>query len=323
MKIFIYEHFSCGGAGRHNPLSVEGGAILRSAMRSFAEVPGVEPFTIEGHAGQFDRALAMCDGALIVAPETDGILEDLTVRLAASGKLNLGSGVEAVRITGDKLAFSRLMKAEGIPHPVTVTAGGRFDSSEFFTGAWVLKPADGAGAEGVIIHRKPLKVDVLVGPHVAQEFVAGEPMSLSIVSSGGWLEVLSVNRQRFNGSNIPFPPRPAPSPQGSGFCDEAIYDGGEITGEEPDAVLRGLAGRIKKAIPGLRGYWGVDFVMTQTGPVAIEVNPRLTTSFCGLVEALSPTPGAFIMAALNGSGPPASATRRAAFFTKAGETRAI
>jgi len=304
MKIFIYEHFSCGGGGRHNPLSVEGGAILRAVMRSLAEVPGVEPFTIERHDGQFDRALAMCDGALIVAPETDGILANLTVRLVASGKLNLGCGVEAVRAAGDKLAFSRLMKAGGIPHPVTVRAGGRFDPSEFFTGAWVLKPAEGAGAEGVIIHRKPLKVDVLVGPHVAQEFVAGEPMSLSIVSGGGWLEILSVNRQRFCG-------------------DGTTYDGGEITGEEPDVVLRELAGRINNAIPGLLGYWGVDFVMTPAGPVIIEVNPRLTTSFCGLVEALNPTPGAFIMAALDGNGPPAIATRRATFFTKAGETRAI
>jgi predicted ATP-grasp superfamily ATP-dependent carboligase len=303
MKIFIYEHFSCGGMGPESPLSAEGGAILRSAMRSFAAIPGVEPFTIEGGAGQFDRAIEMCDGALIVAPETDGILANLTARLVASGKPNLGCGVEAVRATGDKLAFARLMKAEGIPHPLTVTAGGRFDPSKYFAGAWVLKPADGAGAEGVIIHRQPLKVDVLIGPHVAQGFIEGDPMSLSIVSGGGWLEVLSVNRQR--------------------FCDGTTYDGGEIMGEGADVVLRELAGRIKKVIPGLSGYWGVDFVMTQAGPVAIEVNPRLTTSFCGLAEALNPTPGAFIMAALNGDEPPAVSTRRATFFTKAGETRAI
>lgn len=321
MKIFIYEHFSCGGGIDKNPLSIEGGAILRAAMRSFAEVPGVEPFTIDSYAGQFDSAIAMCDGALIMAPETDGILDDLTVRLVASGKINLGCGPDAVRVTGDKLEFSRLMKVGGIPHPVTVKAAGRFDPSKHFTGAWVLKPADGAGAEGVKIYHQPYLVDIPIGQHIAQEFAAGEAMSLSIVSGSGWLKVLSVNRQKLDGINNSPPPHHALSRRGRWFCDEITYDGGEITGEEPDIVLRELAGRIKKTIPGLSGYWGADFVMTQDGPVVIEVNPRLTTSFCGLVEALNPAPAAFIMAAVNGNETPAVTTRRAVFFTKAGDTR--
>jgi predicted ATP-grasp superfamily ATP-dependent carboligase len=302
VKIFIYEHFSCGGGGRENPLSTEGGAILRAAMGSFGQMPGAEPFTINRYGEQFGRALAMCDGALIVAPETGGILEDLTGRVVASGKINLGCGPQAVRAAGDKLKFARIMKTAGIPHPITVKAEGRFDSAPFFPGPWVLKPFDGAGADGVRIYPQPCVVDILVGSRVAQEFIAGDPMSLSIVAGGGWLEVLSVNRQRFCGAQM-------------------IYDGGEITGEEPGMVLRELAGRIKKAVPGLAGYWGVDFVMTQIGPVVIEVNPRLTTSVCGLVEALNPTPAAFILSAARGAGPPAVTTRKALFFMKTGETR--
>lgn len=301
MKIFVYEHFSCSGAGHENPLSSEGMAILRSAMRSFGEVPGAEPFTIERYADQFERALEMCSAALIVAPETDGLLENLTGRVMASGKINLGCDPEAVRAAGDKLEFARLMKTAGIPHPTTVEAGGRFDSAAFFPGSWVLKPFDGAGAEGIKIYRQPCVVDILIGPHVAQEFIVGEPMSLSIVAGDGWLEVLSVNRQRFS--------------------DGPVYDGGEVTAQEPEASLRELALKIKDAIPGLRGYWGVDFVMTPTGPVVIEVNPRLTTSVCGLVDSLTPTPAAFILSAAKGEGPPAVTERRAVHFTKTGETR--
>lgn len=304
MKIFIYEYFSSGGADVESPLSVEGGAILRAAMDSFAKIPGVEPFTIQGHAGEFGHALARCDGLLMVAPETGGILEAFTARVHDSGKINFGCGADAVKVTGDKLEFSRIMKAAGIPHPSTVDVGAKFDSSEHFTGAWVLKPADGAGSEGVNIYRQPRKVEPLIGPHIAQEFIEGEPMSLSIVSGNDWLEVLSVNRQRFRD-------------------EEMTYDGGEITGEEPTPVLRELAARIKEAVPGLSGYWGVDFVMTQSGPVVIEVNPRLTTSFCGLVEALRPTPAVFIMAAVNGNAQPTVTTRKPTFFTKTGETRAI
>ena len=44
--------------------------------------------------------------------------------------------------------------------------------------------------------------------------------------------------------------------------------------------------RIVQAIPGLFGYFGVDLAMTATGPVVIEVNPRLTTSYVGLAAAL-------------------------------------
>lgn len=301
MKIFVYEHFSCGGVDDKNPLSREGGAILRSAMRSFSEVPGAKPFTVNGHGETFERAIGSCDAGLVVAPETDGILEKLAAGVMASGKINLGCDPAAVRATGDKLKFARIMKTAGIPHPMTVNACGRFDSARFFPGPWVLKPFDGAGAEGIRVYRHPCVVDILIGPGVAQEFIAGEPMSLSIVSGGGWVEVLSVNRQRFG--------------------DDAAYDGGEVTAQEPDDLSREMSLRINEAIPGLRGYWGVDYVMTGNGPVVIEVNPRLTTSVCGLVDSMTPTPAAFILSAARGERPPAVTARRAVHFTKTGETR--
>jgi biotin carboxylase len=48
-----------------------------------------------------------------------------------------------------------------------------------------------------------------------------------------------------------------------------------------------LLGRaVAGAIPGLRGYVGIDFIQTGEGPVVLEINPRLTTSFCGLRAAL-------------------------------------
>jgi hypothetical protein len=50
--------------------------------------------------------------------------------------------------------------------------------------------------------------------------------------------------------------------------------------------LAALGGRIAAAIPDLWGYVGVDLVATASGPVVLEVNPRLTTSYCGLRLAL-------------------------------------
>lgn len=40
--------------------------------------------------------------------------------------------------------------------------------------------------------------------------------------------------------------------------------------------------------------------MTDAGPVVIEVNPRLTTSYCALAEALDVNPAGAILAAARG-----------------------
>lgn len=281
----------------------EGRAILRAIMGSFAKAGCADVFTIDGAGQTFENALHSCDAVLIVAPETDGMLESYIRKASALKKVHLGCSPEAVMVTGDKLEFSRLMEKAGIAHPETVVADGSFESSKYFPGAWVLKPRDGAGADGLSVFGGPKTVKVPPGPHIAQEFIPGEPMSLSIVSGAHWLKILSINRQR--------------------FTKAMAYDGGEVSGEGSDDVLQRLALKINTAIPCLRGYWGVDYVMTSGGPVVIEVNPRLTTSVCGLVDAIEPTPASFILASANGSAAPLITSRKAVHFTKTGETQVL
>ncbi len=40
-----------------------------------------------------------------------------------------------------------------------------------------------------------------------------------------------------------------------------------------------MVGKIIETIPGLRGYWGIDFNDCDGEPALIEVNPRLTPSY--------------------------------------------
>jgi hypothetical protein len=42
------------------------------------------------------------------------------------------------------------------------------------------------------------------------------------------------------------------------------------------------AKRIVESMSGLKGYIGVDLILTEHGPVLIEINPRLTTSYIGV-----------------------------------------
>ena len=57
---------------------------------------------------------------------------------------------------------------------------------------------------------------------------------------------------------------------------------------DPRAVrLAELAARVHRAVPGLRGFVGIDLVWhPQHGPVVIEVNPRVTCAYVGLSRAL-------------------------------------
>jgi len=64
---------------------------------------------------------------------------------------------------------------------------------------------------------------------------------------------------------------------------------------DADGALLDLAKRAIAAIPGLWGYVGIDVVLTQRGPVVLEVNPRLTTSYAGLRAALDINPARLVL----------------------------
>src|SRR5262249_10224716 len=61
------------------------------------------------------------------------------------------------------------------------------------------------------------------------------------------------------------------------------YQGGEIPlGERHATRAIRLGQQAIRCVPGLRGFIGVDLVLGENADWAIEINPRLTTSFVGL-----------------------------------------
>jgi predicted ATP-grasp superfamily ATP-dependent carboligase len=61
--------------------------------------------------------------------------------------------------------------------------------------------------------------------------------------------------------------------------------------------MRAVAEAVGRAVPGLRGYVGIDLIDTVAGAVVIEINPRLTTAYVGLRESLSRNPAALMLEA--------------------------
>ncbi|VAX20561.1 hypothetical protein MNBD_NITROSPINAE02-1098 [hydrothermal vent metagenome] len=300
MNIFIFEYF-CGGGDiggiANEAMMAEGRAMLNSALADFSMIDGAEAY----FNNDFEAGLKSCQSALVIAPETGGILQRLTGIVCDSGKENMGAAPSAIEITGDKLLFAKLMEKEGIAHPRTCFIDGQFEQSKEFGGKWISKPQRGAGAVGIVLwnERSVFDCKSANGKNIAQEFIEGDPMSLSIVSSGSESLILSVNKQY--------------------FTPGLKYIGGEITDNKPSDDMQTLVNQIKGAIPGLNGYWGIDYVESRSGPVVIEVNPRFTSSYWALSKALDSNPAEMIVAAYKNEKLYRDLDRRAKKFSVIGE----
>ena len=313
MRIFVYEFITGGGqidAPVPASLAREGELMVRALLRDLCDVPGVEVVTmrdprlprlsgrVEVHTPRdaretslvFDRCVDATDATWIVAPETDGILQRLSEQvLARNGRL-LGSRPAAVRIAGSKARTADLLARHGVPVVPVLEPGGPIAS---FAGRAVLKPDDGAGCVDTRVHHDlhaALEAWETEGRNpnvVLQPFVEGEPASLALLARSGCAVILSVNRQRIalNGDALAF----------LGCSVNALA--------RWQVPLASLAAGIAEALPGLWGYVGVDLILSAAGPVVLEVNPRLTTSYVGLREAIGVNPAALVLKLLDDDAP--------------------
>ncbi|WP_431854775.1 ATP-grasp domain-containing protein [Azospirillum sp.] len=236
---------------------------------------------------QWERALAGHDALWPLAPETGGLLERLSRMAADAGVRLLGSAPDAVAVAASKSATAAALAAVGVPVVPTFPP----DAPPPAGHGWVLKPDDGAGAEGV--RRITIWSDVGdTAGMVVQSYVPGVPASLSVLCRDGRAWLLSANAQRIE------------IDAGGAFAYRGS-DVGALAGRA--AELRPLAEAVAAALPGLWGYVGIDLVLTDAGPVVVEVNPRLTTSYVGLRRALRVNPVALVLALLTGEPHPPDA----------------
>jgi predicted ATP-grasp superfamily ATP-dependent carboligase len=102
------------------------------------------------------------------------------------------------------------------------------------------------------------------------------------------------------------------------------YSGGATPLEHPLADRAAAAAlRACRALPGLRGYVGVDVVLTRSEAVVIEVNPRLTTAYLGVRSAIGANVAALALAACAGRLLPPPPARRRIRFSAAGRILSV
>lgn len=304
MKLFVYEFVTGGGMAGEAPgaaLVHQADLMLRALLRDLGDVPGITclttrdprlppvpgaetltPLPHERPLDLFRRGVAVADWVWPTAPETGGILETLARAVLEAGRTLLGSAPEAIQVAASKGGTMRRLAGAGIPVVPTYRPGDVPGIDH--PGRWVVKPDDGAGAEDTIVCGDRFAAERLLatrGPGaVLQPWLEGAPLSLSLLCAGGAARVLSCNRQRIRVVD-----------------GQVVLSGIRVNGAaEVARALAPLAAAVARALPGLRGYVGVDLLLTGRGPVVLEINPRLTTSWCGLREALGVNPAEWVVA---------------------------
>jgi len=314
VRLLVYEHVSGGGfAGKSISASVlsEGFGMLRALISDFKAAGHNVTTTLDSRVARLNplldadcvlpvfssreaevsiRKLAeQADSAYVIAPETDGILQSLVELVEQSGAASLNCSAGAIGKVSDKVGFYEFVRKRGLPLPATMRFSVTDDLKEIEQAVRgslgfpvIFKPSDGVSCGGVSAVSNEEQVAGAVNKvkhesaskhFLVQELTKGDAASVSLLSTGNEALPISLNRQDVT----------IETPEA---CSS--YSGGAVPLDHPlQAEAFRVSEKIVKSVTGLRGYVGVDFVLTKEEAVAIEVNPRLTTSYIGLRRVIN------------------------------------
>lgn len=309
MNVLIAEYFTGGGLCGAGPsarlsdeLRREGELMTRSLARDLAAISEVNLWLTrdrrlpalfgeaqvhsveenEDWTPRLRELLGAADAFWPIAPETGGVLAGLCELGEASGCLLLNSSSAAVRCASSKRLTADALERAGVPCVETWRLGDRrfekMDAGEKV----VIKPDDGVGCEGVRLVTAALARKTAREGDVIQPYVEGRSASINVLYGGGAHRVAGINLQEVERI-------------GGGFSLKACTVNG-LRGQADH--FDAMAKRLQRAIPGLAGHVGVDFLVCGSGIRVLEVNPRLTTSYAGLHRSLGVNPAACVLALL-------------------------
>jgi predicted ATP-grasp superfamily ATP-dependent carboligase len=325
LRLLIYEHVSGGGfADELIPSSVlsEGFGMLRTLISDFkaaghsvttlldSRIARVKPpidadcvvsvFSSQEAQVNLEKISESADAAYVIAPETDGVLQSLVEIVEQTGAVSLNCPARVIEKVSDKVGFYEFMRKFGLPLPETKMFSVADDLKEIkkairgsLNFPLIFKPSNGVSCCGLSVVRNEEQVAGAVDKikressnkhFLVQELIKGAAASVSLVSTGNDAVPISLNRQDVT----------IETPEA---CSG--YSGGSVPFANPlRAEAFKVAEKIVKSFPDFRGYLGVDFVLTKDEAVAIEVNPRLTTSYVGLRRVVNFNPAQAIIDAI-------------------------
>lgn len=235
-----------------------------------------------------EKTAQCADAVYIIAPESNGVLQRLVEIVEAAGGVSLNCSIDSVRIASNKMRFYEMLGKVGLPAAETIVIDIR-EGVKLIEHATrelgfplVFKPIDGVGCSGLSVVRDKNQIFMAIDKAmnetsskyiIAQRLIEGTAASVSLISTGQDALPLTLNKQWVT----------LASP-----ASNSSYHGGTVPIDHPSkgGALR-AAREVVKSLRGLRGYVGVDMVLTHEGPIIMEVNPRLTTSYIGLKHVMN------------------------------------
>jgi predicted ATP-grasp superfamily ATP-dependent carboligase len=238
-----------------------------AALEDCRAIPGAEVKTLDctnNEESDFRRLADWADYALIIAPEFDQILETRCRWAEQCETTLLGPPADVVALCADKLTLAEIWNEAKVPTPPTKP----FEPWAFPPPV-VVKPRYGAGSvdtylfkEEDSLHRFQPQTESIVQP-----YLPGLDMSMAFLIGAGKSIPLICCAQHISRYE-----RPLSYTGGSTFNHQVFFD-----------HVHTISSAAIGIVAGLDGYVGVDVIIRSSiGDLAMEINPRLTTSYVGL-----------------------------------------
>lgn len=180
---------------------------------------------------------------------------------SAKNAIVLNNPPEMTALVSDKLWLARWLEERGFPFIKTQPLDSLNDPHYPF----LVKPRKGAGGVGCRIVQDASQLETIQPEEdlIAQELISGIPASVSVIGNGSEARAISINEQLIG----------VPWAGAKGFR----YSGNITPLEAPQSSMEQMAEEIISGL-GLVGSNGVDLLLTEKGPVVVEVNSRFQGS---------------------------------------------
>ncbi|NOQ34786.1 MAG: ATP-grasp domain-containing protein [Methylococcaceae bacterium] len=234
---------------------------------------------------RFKSELSSVDAVWLIAPESGEILFNLTQIVESANKLLLNSPSKAITQTADKWQTFKQLSTHNINSVSTAILN---NNSRPFPQGTVIKSRDGVGCEDSFFINSEQGFQSLLAQlnnlenYIIQPFIEGEVLSVSALFNKGNAPLLCINRQYVE------------------IVDKSFkLLACEVNCEMDNGEFQKLCTQMATAFPDLWGYVGIDLIRCNQQLQVLEINPRLTSSYAGIKEALGINVAAVVLQLLN------------------------
>ncbi len=308
--------FDCKAAG-HNVTT-----LLDSRLKAF-NPPNEADQTVsisspQDFSAKLKELSAMADAVYVIAPESGQVLENLVENIETSGGTSLNCEADAIKRVSNKMTAYERIKKRGlqVPETILVDIHEKTENIKRLTKELgyplVFKPLDGVSCSGLSLVKddkniagavKKVARESMSKQFISQKAISGKAASACVISTGHKAVAVTLNRQLVI----------LASPD-----EESEYYGGALPfNHSLENQALETAEMAVEVIGGLKGYVGVDMILTEEEAMVLEVNPRLTTSYVGLRRVTNFNPAEAIVDVVIGRKLPKNMQNRGySFFSK-------